>query len=483
MLGMSSSPVIVWFRNDLRIADNPALHLAVLSGNPVLGLYVLDDALSYSPTGAARWWLHHSLTELQHALASVGVPLILRRGPTIDVIRSICKEADAGAIYWNRRYFADHIQLEEKLERKLKRDGVITSNFNGALLRDPWEVKTKEGGHYRVFTPFWRKLQEIGPVRSSALPAVKKQAHAAPQIKSNRLRDWNLTPQSPDWASEFDNMWTPGEAGAHRAFDTFLSSGLKDYAEKRDRPDCVATSQLSPHLAFGEISPIQIWTEVAKRQIAGDISAKNADKFLSEVAWREFSYNLLYHHKDLVDKPLRKEFGEFPWLKDQQGFNAWIKGKTGYPIIDAGMRQLWRTGWMHNRVRMITASFLVKDLLIHWRRGEAWFRDTLVDIDIASNAANWQWVAGCGADAAPYFRIFNPILQGKKFDPEGVYVREFVPELKNLPDRYIHEPWTAPAEILNAADIVLGGNYPYPIVDHAFARDRALECYASLKQT
>jgi len=475
------APALVWLRNDLRIADNPALHGAWESGAPVLPVYILDESEPHAPGGASRWWLHHSLAALGADLKSAGARLILRRGEPAKILPALIDETGAGAVYWNRRYFVDHVEADKALMADLKDNGVEVKSFNGNLLREPWELQTQTGGHYKVYSPFWRALQKAGPAREAPAPAMQKIEGPASYPESDSLDDWDLLPTKPNWASEFETVWTPGEKGARKRLTDFLRESVDHYAEGRDRPDRDYTSRLSPHLAFGEISPLTIWHETRARIDAGDIAQKSAEKFLSEIAWREFSYNLLFHHGDLPVEPLRKEFASFDWRADTDGLKAWQKGLTGYPIVDAGMRQLWRTGWMHNRVRMIVASFLIKDQLIHWRDGEAWFWDTLVDADLANNAASWQWVAGCGADAAPYFRIFNPITQGKKFDPDGNYVREFVIELAELPSRYIHEPWNAPEDVLEKAGVSLGKTYPMPILDHGQARRRALERYDRIK--
>ncbi len=300
-------------------------------------------------------------------------------------------------------------------------------------------------------------------------------------LPSDPLDDWDLLPSKPDWAGGLRESWTPGEQGAAKRLKAFLDSPIETYADDRDRPDLVGTSRLSPHLAHGEISPRTIWHEVDKAVRAGHVPAKQADKFRAELGWREFSYNLLFHNPDLPTDTLRPEFNAFPWKTDDAALKAWQRGQTGFPIVDAGMRELWETGWMHNRVRMIVGSLLVKHLLIPWQEGERWFWDTLVDADPANNAASWQWIAGCGADAAPYFRIFNPMLQGERYDPEGAYVRRFVPELARLSSKYIHQPWTAPESVLDEAGIRLGRDYPLPVVDHKTGRQRALDAYQSLK--
>lgn len=470
-------PVIVWFRQDLRLSDNPALRQAADSGRPVIPLFVLDDETPgrWAWGGASRWWLHHSLAALKGDLEKRGVHLVLRRGKAEDVVRDLVTDAGASAVFWNRCYQPFARERDETIKRNLKAAGVEAASFNGSLLAEPWTVRTKTNEPYKVFTPFWRAARDvIDP--ADPLPAPES-LRPWKSIASDDLVDWHLTPSGPDWAKGFHDHWVPGEAGARERLDTFLDERLLSYSDGRDRPDREVTSGLSPHLHWGEISPRQVW-HATREHSAG----KNADKFLSEIGWREFSYNLLYWFPHFPERNYQDKFDAFPWKDNKSGFDAWTKGLTGYPIVDAGMRQLWRTGWMHNRVRMIAASFLIKDLMIDWRRGEAWFWDTLVDADLANNSASWQWVAGSGADAAPYFRIFNPVTQGEKFDPDGRYVKRYVPELADLPAKYVHAPWAAPGSILAQAGIALGKTYPEPVVDHSEARDRALAAFKALKE-
>ena len=451
------NPVIVWFRQDLRLADNPALRAAAATGAPLLCLYILDDeaAGGRKMGGASRWWLHHALIALD---ASLKGHLVLRRGDAAAVIKSVMRESGAGRIFWNRCYEPFAVARDKAIKASL---GDAATSCNGALLHEPWELKTKGGTPFRVFTPFWTAMRQRDVAPAQPAPRNMK-FHAA---KSDKLKDWKLLPRKPDWSKDFD--WTPGEKSAQTALYDFLG-GINDYTRARDLPDRDGTSRLSPHLHWGEISPRQIWHAVRTHG-----HSAGSETYLKELGWREFCAQLLFHNPDLPTKPLDQRFAKFPWRKSAKDFRAWTQGQTGIPIVDAGMRQLWQTGWMHNRVRMIVASLLIKHLGIHWQDGETWFWDTLVDADLASNSANWQWVAGCGADAAPFFRIFNPVLQGKKFDPAGDYVRRFVPELKTLPDRYIHSPWEAPQP---------PKNYPAPIVDLAAGRDRALSAFKALKR-
>lgn len=398
--------------------------------------------------------------------------MVLRSGDARRVLPDIAAETGAGAIYWNRRYGAAEIATDTALKLTLREKGLETASFNAALLHEPWTVRTQKNEPYKVFTPFFRAAHTMHVRAPARLGSGWTWARAP---NSERLVDWRLEPRAPDWAGGLRDAWIPGEAGARAALEQFLAQRLSGYASRRDRPDIEGTSRLSPYLRFGNISPHQILGAVRHREARGDARGADIAKFVSEIYWREFSYHLLFHNPNLADQNFNPRFDRFEWRNDDAVERAWQKGRTGFPIIDAGMRQLWQTGWMHNRVRMITASFLIKHGLTDWRRGEAWFWDTLVDADPASNAASWQWVAGSGADAAPYFRIFNPVLQGEKFDPDGAYVRHFVPEIAKLPANVIHKPWRATADVLHRADVVLGETYPNPVLDLDTSRRRALE--------
>jgi deoxyribodipyrimidine photo-lyase len=474
----SPAPVVVWFRQDLRLADNPALIAAAETGAPVVPLYILDDAGhgAWAPGGASRWWLHHALEALAASLARLGAPLVLRRGPAAAVLDAVLAETGADRVVWNRCYEPALRARDEAIKTSLAARGLAVRSFNAGLLFEPWTVATQSGQPFKVYSPFARacRAAEAPPL---PVPAPATLRGPVVGVASDALEAWRLLPRTPDWAGGLRAQWRPGEAGAQILLGRFLAEAIEAYKLERNRPDIEATSRLSPHLHFGEISPRQLWHAAMGRGGAG------ADHFVSELLWREFAHHLLYHFPELPERNWRPEFDAFPWRDGDDGLDAWQRGRTGYPIVDAGMRELWQTGWMHNRVRMIAASFLVKDLMLPWQRGEAWFWDTLVDADLANNAASWQWVAGCGADAAPYFRVFNPVLQGEKFDPEGIYVRRFVPELVRLPNRFIHRPWEADAATLRAAGVTLGANYPQPMVDHGEARVRALAAFAKLKQT
>jgi deoxyribodipyrimidine photo-lyase len=473
MTSAAEACTILWFRNDLRLTDHTALLAATETGRPVLPVFILDDASpgSWAMGRASRWWLHHSLAALRQSLAERGCQLILRRGDSVAIITEIADRTGASEVFtggsaepWARTVDRAAAGCLGGTLRRMR----TTTMFN------PDSVRTRTGNAYSVYTPFANACLALGGPKPP-LP-VPKTIRAANATRSDRLEDWDLRPTKPDWASGLRDTWTPGETGAMERAEAFLTHGVAGYAAGRDRPAGDGTSMLSPHLHFGEISAVQLWHLVHLCP-----GGKSRDVFIRELLWREFCANLLWHHPSLPEDPLKAEFGKMPWCDDKPALAAWQKGQTGVPIVDAGMRQLWRTGWMHNRVRMIVASFLVKHLMIPWQDGEAWFWDTLVDADLANNAGNWQWVAGCGADAAPYFRIFNPVLQGRKFDADGEYVRQFVPELTRLDTRYIHAPWEAPSDALTEADVKLGETYPRPIVDLATGRARALAAYARVR--
>ncbi|NBR11367.1 MAG: deoxyribodipyrimidine photo-lyase [Alphaproteobacteria bacterium] len=483
-----SDAALLLFRDDLRLTDNPALIAAVASKKPLIIAYIHDEkpAGDRALGGASQWWLHHSLASLARDIEKRGGTLQLFKGTPSKIIDRLVADHSISAVFWNRRYHPSQVEADKALKARYETKGLTVKSFNGSLLREPWEVKSKIGNPMKVFTPYWRASRLDHDV-AQAEPAPKKLTSL--EVKKINgavsLKDLNLLPQKPDWSSGLQAEWTPGEAGAIKRLDDFLENGFKGYAEDRNRPDRISTSRLSPHLRFGEISIKQVWhaAELAISSHKSRASSEDLRVFQSELGWREFAHHLLFHEPDLTRTNVQRSFDGFPWRRDEKLFKSWSRGETGYPIVDAGMRELWQTGFMHNRVRMITASFLVKHLLIDWRRGEEWFWDTLVDADIANNPASWQWVAGSGADAAPYFRIFNPMLQGEKFDPDGNYVRKFVPELKKLSARAIHAPWTAKPLELESAGVILGKTYPKPIVDHDAARIRALDAYKSLKES
>jgi deoxyribodipyrimidine photo-lyase len=473
------SASLLWFRQDLRLADNPALLAAVRRGGPVIPVFIWspEEEGRWPPGAAARWWLHKSLAQLHASLRQRGSRLIIGRGPTLEAIRELLDQSGATAVYWNRLYEPALIIRDTRVKAALHRDGLIAESFNGGLLFEPWMVRNQESQPYQVFSAFWKAcLAQPEPAAPRDAPAhIASPRHWPSTLQ---LTDLGLEP-TIDWAEGLRAAWCPGEAGAFEQLNGFLEEALGGYSAGRDRPDRAGTSRLSPHLHFGEISVRQVWSAVRGQQPCGVArqSAESIRVYSSELGWREFAHHLLFHFPHTPEEPLRKEFVDFPWKPDRKALRAWQRGRTGYPIVDAGMRQLWHTGWMHNRVRMVVASFLVKDLLLPWQEGAACFWDTLVDADLANNTLGWQWTAGCGADAAPYFRIFNPVSQGEKFDPNGDYVRHWVPELKWLPNDWIHKPWEAPARVMADAEIELGRTYPLPIVDHKEARTRALEAF------
>jgi deoxyribodipyrimidine photo-lyase len=474
--------VLVWFRESLRLSDHPALAAAIERGAPVICLYVFDDK---SPAlrplgGATRWWLAQSLKSLKASLQAIGSDLVLRRGAAATAVPALARESNCAAVFWNDIAQVPQRAVARDVDEALALLGIESQSFPDDLLLDPAALRNKEGRTMRVFTPFWKRVLAAGdppqPLKApKSLPSVSG-------IKSLTIDDLALEPTRPDWAGGLRETWlrdtsVPGEPGAQARLADFLGNMVKTYVGDRDRPDRDGTSRLSPHLRFGEISPRQVW--YAARFAAAEHPARSPgiDKFMSEIGWREFCRHLLYDRPDLATRNLQESFDAFSWRQDDAGLRAWQQGRTGYPIVDAGMRELWHSGTMHNRVRMVVASFLVKHLLIDWRDGERWFWDTLVDADAGSNPASWQWVAGSGADAAPYFRVFNPVLQGEKFDPDGTYVRRWVPELSELPAPQIHRPWSVTPLELAGAGITLGEDYPTPIVDHKAARERALAAY------
>lgn len=467
---------IVWLQNDLRMGDNPALHRGAADG-PVVPLFIWapDEEAGWAPGGAHRWWLHHSLSSLAADLESAGAGLVVRSGSSAAILKALIKETGAQRVLWNERYEPALRERDERIEGELRDAGVSVARFQASLLHDPDNIRTGAGGPYRVFSPFWKKfLKEVEVPRALPAPDFERNADT-PLPAGDSIDDLSLLPKI-DWAGGLRETWRPGETGAHLALERFVDENIKAYDRQRNIPGLDGTSRLSPHLRFGEVSARQIWNYVRKSATSGE----GAESFLREIGWREFSYHLLYHFPATTTDPLDPKFADFPWADDPEFNRVWQKGETGYPIVDAGMRQLWHTGWMHNRVRMIVASFLTKDLLIPWQEGARWFWDTLVDGDLANNTQGWQWAAGCGADAQPFFRIFNPMSQGERFDGDGTYVRRWVPELSELPDKYLHKPWEAPDEVLEKAGVSLGDTYPGPIVDHAEARKKALQAFEKI---
>ena len=475
---MKKGTAIHWFRQDLRLSDNPALDSAA-QYETLIPIYILDEVNSgeFKMGAASKWWLHQSLTKLNESLDG---KLLVYQGNPHEILNKLIEEQEVSYVTWNRCYEPWRIDRDKEIKRNFEDKHVTVESYSASLLWEPWTISKDDGTPYRVFTPFYKK----GCLNSEEprLPAGKVDLSNlySEDLSSDSITDLNLLP-TIKWYKSFEDEWNPGEIGAEQNLNSFLDSGLLNYKEGRNFPSQEFVSRLSPHLHFGEISPNEVWYRAKTKEGISGIE-KSLAHFHSELGWREFSYYLLYHFPDLPNKNFQEKFDIFPWQENEEFLALWQKGNTGYPIVDAGMRELWQTGYMHNRLRMIVGSFLVKNLLIDWRFGERWFWDCLVDADLASNSASWQWVAGSGADAAPYFRIFNPITQGLKFDPEGEYTKKYVPELRDLPNKYLFSPWEAPENILADAGIELGKNYPKPMVDLKLSRETALEAFATTKK-
>jgi deoxyribodipyrimidine photo-lyase len=470
---MPPPSVLLWIRQDLRLADNPALSAALERGSPVLPVFVWapEEEEPWAPGAASRWWLHQSLARLSADLEARGSRLLIRReAGSLGALHALLRDTGARAIYWNRRYEPAVVARDRQIKQSLRDSGIEAESFNAALLAEPWDVRNQSGRPFQVFTPFWKHVRAgLEPPRPTAAPPAIPAPASWPT--SLALDDLALQPRIR-WDDGLAQAWQPGEQGAAQNLERFLAGPVRDYDSARNVPGTPGTSRLSPHLHFGELSPRQVWHAAPEWQ---------QRQFVTEVGWREFAHHLLFHFPRTTDEPLRSEFLQFPWAGDRALLPAWQRGRTGVPLVDAGMRELWTTGWMHNRVRMVVASFLVKNLRLPWQDGARWFWDTLVDADLASNTLGWQWSAGCGADAAPYFRVFNPVLQGLKFDPDGGYVRRWVPELARLPAPAIHAPWDEDAGTLRAAGVVLGETYPRPIVDLKASREAALAAYQQMR--
>jgi len=472
---MKNSISIHWFRQDLRLKDNPALNLATNHSQIVLPIYILDNLTPgrYAMGEASRWWLHNSLIALNKGL---GGALSLYKGNPIKVLKDLIDLYNITGVYWNRCYEPWRKERDTQIKEYLKARGILVETTNGSLLWEPWTVTKDDGSHYKVFTPFYKKGCLNAKTPRKPIPPPQKTDWFQDEKYDFNINSLGLLSKT-NWHQKFLPYWEIGEIGATKCLTRFINQGLKNYKEGRNSPSEHFVSRLSPHLHFGEISPSQVWYDIKS---AGQNS--NIDHFCSELGWREFSYSQLHNNPDLPVTNLQKKFDSFPWVEDKNLLNAWEKGQSGIPMVDAGMRELWETGYMHNRVRMIVGSFLVKNLRIHWHHGERWFWNTLLDADLANNSASWQWIAGCGADAAPYFRIFNPVTQGQKFDSDGNYIRKFIPELSPLPNKYLFNPWEAPKSILDKSGIKLGKTYPKPIVDLKISRNDALEAFQSLKR-
>lgn len=474
----------MWFRRDLRLTDNASLHYAIQSAKTIIPIYIHDLAAEspWSPGAASQWWLHQSLQKLDASLSAIGSRLIIRMGNSQSVLEQLVSETGATLVTWNRRYEPTAIACDTRIKQWLRELGIEVHSDNSALLFEPWSIQTKQQTPFKVFTPFWR----TGQLQLSQLPdplPAPSIINTPSDIKSVHVDELQLLP-AIKWYSGFEQRWTPGEHSALQQLTKFIERPIEHYTSKRDQPAHTGTSSLSPHLHFGEIGPRQILAAIRAAEL-NSAANQSAEVFIKELGWREFAYHLLYHFPHTTDRPLDMRFNDFPWQSPSQSYgallNAWQKGCTGIPLVDAGMRELWHTGWMHNRVRMIVASFLTKNLRMHWLHGARWFWDTLVDADLASNTLGWQWTAGCGADAAPYFRVFNPVLQAEKFDPDGQYIRKWIPEIARMENRWIACPWQAPDSELIRANIKLGQDYPYPIVDLSDSRKEALSAYNSIK--
>ncbi len=477
---------LLWFRRDLRLADNAALRSLLDANCTPVPVYIHEERAGEWPLGeASAWWLHHSLAALRDSLRARGSELLIFKGDAQTILPELAQQTASGRVAWNRCYEPAAVERDGQTRGALEKQGCELSIHTSALLREPWEHLKRDQTPYRVFTPFWKALYDLGPARQTiaaprSLPAPDIRGVSG-RVSVEALR---LLP-AVGWDQAFYGCWQPGEDGAWQTLQNFRDSKLPDYPKHRDIPALSGTSQLSPHLHFGEISPVQVWqtllNDAATTRDSGMLSA--TESFLRELGWREFSYHLLHHFPATASLPLDTRFRAFPWRKNYTGhLRRWQRGKTGIPLVDAGMRELWATGYMHNRVRMVAASFLTKNLLIPWQEGARWFWNTLVDADLASNTMGWQWTAGCGADAAPYFRVFNPVLQGEKFDPDGSYVRRWIPELGKLDRRHIHKPWAAEPEMLAEAGITLSDTYPQPLADLRQSRRRALDAWERIRR-
>ncbi len=464
-----------WFRQDLRLAHNPSLEILAGRVDQIIPIYIIDPKQVIGST--SKWWLEQSLNSLSIDIEKRNGKLNVFEGDPLDIISSLISDKTIECFYWNRLYDFYSIKRDKKIKSFLRLNNIECETFNGYLLNEPWEIKNKSGSFFKVFTPYWRHCINIIQNKKFYKKTYNTKLFNSILKNSKKIQKLKLTNKKLNWTNKIHKNWLPGEINAQIQLDEFIKNKANNYSIGRDRPDQNLTSKLSPYLHFGEISPMDIYSQVS---LSKTINSKNKEKFLAEMGWRDFSYNLLYHYPDMNKNPIQSKFNKFPWLKDNKNLKKWQKGFTGIPIVDAGMRQLYETGWMHNRVRMIVGSFLTKNLLLNWKLGEEWFFDTLVDADIGSNSAGWQWIAGCGADASPYFRIFNPILQGQKFDPQGEYVKKYVPELKNVSNKFIHNPWEMTEENQTNSGCKIGKDYPKPIVDLKETRNRALSAFKTI---
>lgn len=469
-------PAIVWLRRDLRLTDNPALSAACEAAGRILPVYIWapEEEGEGAPGAAQRWWLHNSLTALDDGLRRAGSRLVIRAGDSLSAIRSLVRETGAGSVYWNRVYEPSMAERDSRLEQALASDGLRVETFGSQLLHEPGRILTAGGKAFRVFTPFWKACLAAPPPPAPIAPP-STLGDPADVADPGSVASLGLLPGIA-WYDGMEAAWIPGEQGAWDRLETFVDGPVADYGRKRDYPAIDGVSRLSPYLHFGELSVRSVWQVVSSRAASGG----GSDAFLRELGWREFAHHVLWHFPETVREPMNPRFTDYPWRDDGPELSAWQEGRTGIPVVDAAMRQLWRTGWMHNRLRMVVASLLVKNLGYSWRAGATWFRDTLVDADLANNTMGWQWSAGCGADAAPFFRIFNPVLQGEKFDPDGSFVRRYVPELRKVPPRFLHKPWEMPADRRARVGFGLGRDYPEPIVDLKASRQAALDAFKAL---
>lgn len=476
-----TTKTIVWFRKDLRLRDNPTLEFALANKREVIPVFIWDEEEGgqWSPGAASRWWLHQSLKSLARSIQELGGCLILEKGKPEEILPLLAKENGVDEVLYSRRYDPAGLTTQEAVEEALDEGGIRTESFNASLLNEPWEIQNASGRPFQVFTPYWRNCRN-GIYKQPANYQIRNLSFIEKPTPRSSLDELGFLPDHP-WHEKFFSHWDVSEVAGQAQVVHAAREIVPSYANSRNSPGTDGTSRLSPYLAWGLISPRQVCHSVLQNEPEGSNLGEN--KFLAEIGWREFSYHLLYHFPHLPNQPLRPKYAAFPWLSNPQTLKDWKLGQTGYPMVDAGMRQLYETGWMHNRVRMVVASFLVKHLLISWEEGARWFWDTLVDADLASNTQGWQWAAGCGADAAPYFRIFNPITQGEKFDKSGRYARRWIPELGDVPNKWLFRPWEAPSDLLSEHDLELGGNYPNPCVDHFEARARALQALSSLKDS
>ena len=474
---MTDSIGIHWFRLDLRLNDNPSLDQLLNEVDTVIPIYIYDENIDIGQ--ASKCWLEKSLESLNNDLNKFNSKLYVFRGGPKKIINEIIKSTNISNFNWNRLYDKHSIKRDKEIKSFLINKSITCNTFNGYLLSEPWDIKNKSGNCFKIFTPFWKTNFETLLDKKLNLSSAKKYKFYNKDIYLNlKIDELKLNVPQKEWMRKILSHWKIGEKAAESKIKDFIKTKLYNYGIGRDRPDIELTSKISPHLHFGEISPQRIFAEVTKSKI----DENNKRKYLSEIGWRDFSYNLLFNYPEMNEFPIKSKFENFTWLKDKNTLITWQLGETGIPIVDAGMKELYKMGWMHNRVRMIVGSFLTKNLLFHWKDGERWFFDTLVDADIGSNSAGWQWISGSGADASPYFRIFNPILQGKKFDPNGEYVKKFIPALDKIPEKYIHSPWEMSIDEQEKYNFLLGRDYPEPIVDLSDTRKRALAAFKSISE-